>query len=232
MKPQSTPAFSPAIALVRVWDLPLRLFHWSLLVCVAGLFITVKIGGDAMKWHFYLGYFALALLLFRLVWGVMGSRYARFASFPPNFAAAWRTLRGASHPTVGHNPLGAFSVYALLASLTFQAISGLFSNDDIAAEGPLAVKVSRALSDQITGLHKINEKIIIALVLLHLAAICYYRFVKKEALIKAMLTGDKHVGDKHSAISEHATDTASTRLGGLTVFALCSALVWLIVNQL
>ena len=211
----------------RVWDLPLRLFHWSLLASVIGLFVTAKVGGDAMRWHFYIGYFVLTLLMFRVVWGVVGSQYARFASFPPNALAAWRSLRGATHATLGHNPLGALSVYALLAALFFQAVSGLFSNDDIAAEGPLMVKISKDLSDQITGLHKINEKIIMALVLLHLAAIIYHRLVKKEPLVKAMITGDKL-----DLAGLAAKDDSSTRMRGLGVFALCAAVVWFVVNKL
>jgi cytochrome b len=223
---QSNPIQQTAKA-TRVWDLPLRAFHWSLLITVVGLFVTAKIGGGAMKWHFYCGYLALALLVFRVVWGFMGSRYARFASFPPNPVAAWHMFRGEHKHTLGHNPMGALSVYGLLVSLGFQAVSGLFSNDDIAAEGPLAVKVSRALSDQITGLHKINEKIIIALVLTHFAAIMYYRFVKNNNLITAMVTGDQA-----NAVGEPAQDDGSLRVRALSVLALCGAAVWLIVNKL
>jgi cytochrome b len=218
---------SSASTTIRVWDLPLRVFHWSLLVCVIGLFVTAKIGGDAMRWHFYLGYTMLTLLSFRIIWGFLGSRYARFASFPPNPLTAWRSLRGAVHGGLGHNPMGALSVYALLTALLFQAVSGLFSNDDIAAEGPLAVKVTKELSDKITGLHKVNEKVIMALVLLHLVAILYYRYVKKERLVRAMVTGDKH-----DATGQAAVDDTGTRLKGLSVFALCGAVVWLIVNKL
>lgn len=211
----------------RVWDLPLRLFHWTLLATVVGLFISAKVGGDAMKWHFYLGYLALALLMFRIVWGFTGSQYARFSSFPPNPVAAWRTFKGAVGSHLGHNPMGALSVYALLASLTFQAVSGLFSNDDIASEGPLVVKVTKELSDRITGLHQANEKVIMLLVFLHLAAILYYRFGKKEPLIQAMVTGDKP-----NVVGEAANDAASTRLRGLAVFATCAAIVWFVVNKL
>ncbi len=216
---------------VRVWDLPLRLFHWSLLICVIGAFASAKIGGNAMKWHFYFGYTLLTLMLFRLVWGFVGSRTARFSSFPPNPMAAWRTLRGAVSNYLGHNPAGALSVYALLCSLSFQAFSGLFSNDDIASEGPLMVKVSKEMSDQITSMHKINEKIIIGLVLLHLAAIVYHRYAKKERLVQAMLTGDKDVeSGLEQAIS--VQDDVALRLRGLAVFVSCAALVWLVVNKL
>lgn len=219
-----------ATTTVRVWDLPLRLFHWSLLICVVGAFVSVKVGGNAMRFHFYFGYAILTLLMFRIVWGFVGSATARFASFPPNPLAAWQTLRGKVVAYLGHNPAGALSVYALLCSLSFQAVSGLFSNDDIASEGPLMVKVSKELSDQITNWHKINEKIIIALVLLHLVAILYHRYVKKERLVKTMLTGDKVL---ESAVMTNASvqDDRSMRLRGLSVYLACAALVYLLVNR-
>ena len=210
---------------IRIWDLPTRLFHWSLLVCIVGSFTCVKAaskyGPALMQWHFYFGYAVLTLLLFRLVWGVLGNRYARFGSFLPNPLAAWRTLRGAPAPHPGHNPLGAGSVYALLFCLLAQSVSGLFSNDDIANEGPFVVKISKDLSDTITGWHKLNEKIIIGLVLLHLAAITYYRYVKKERLVKAMVTGDKQ-----GAVGFAAQDNAALRWRALAVFAACALLVW------
>jgi cytochrome b len=216
---------------VRVWDLPLRLFHWSLLICVIGAFVSVKIGGNAMRWHFYCGYAILTLMLFRIVWGFVGSHTARFSSFPPNPAAAWRSLRGAVSSYLGHNPTGALSVYALLCSLSVQAVSGLFSNDDIASEGPLMVKVSKELSDQITSWHKINEKIIIALVLLHLVAIVYHRYAKKERLVQAMLTGDKTLEGGVNKADAVQDDTA-IRLRGAAVFAGCVVVVWFVVNKL
>lgn len=225
-----TPPSLTANTTIRVWDLPLRVFHWSLLVCVVGSFVGAKIGGNAMRFHFYFGYAMLALLLFRVVWGFVGSHTARFASFPPNPAAAWQTLRGAVGHYLGHNPAGALSVYALLCSLTFQATSGLFSNDDIASEGPLMVKVSKELSDQITSWHKINEKIIIGLVLLHLSAIIYHRYVKKERLVRAMVTGNKVI-DEAPVQAVATQDDSALRLRGAAVFAGCALAVWLLVNK-
>ena len=87
--------------------------------------------------------------------------------------------------------MGALSVLALLGTLAFQAITGLFSNDDIMLEGPYANTVSKALSDQMTHLHKLNSDLILILIGLHLAAIIFYSFYKKERLVRAMLTGDK-----------------------------------------
>ena len=110
---------------IRLWDLPLRLFHWSLLVCVAGAVATAEL--DAMDWHPRFGYAILALLLFRLIWGFVGSTHARFASFvrgPGTVLAYLHSMKDNKGPSIGHNPLGALSVLALLATLLFQAISG------------------------------------------------------------------------------------------------------------
>ena len=227
-----TPSPPPQQQSTRVWDLPTRLFHWSLLACVVGCFACAKVGGDAMRWHFYFGYAVLILLIFRIVWGFVGNRYARFASFLPNPLAALRTLKGGAAPHLGHNPLGAFSVYALLGALAFQACSGLFSNDDIASEGPWMVKVSKELSDQITSWHKINEKIIIVLVLLHIAALIYHRVVKKERLVAAMVTGDKSAPiSADAAQTLAAQDHAALRWRGLAVLLAAAGAVWVLVNK-
>ena len=222
---------------VRVWDLPTRVFHWSLVLCVIGAVVSGNIAGNAMVWHFRFGFCILTLLLFRIVWGFVGNRYARFSSFLPNPLAAWKTLRGAASNTLGHNPLGAWSVYAFLVMLSVQAITGLFSNDDIANEGPWAVKIAKDLSDALTSWHKgYNKGIIVGLMLLHIAAILYYRYVKKERLLKAMITGDKEVVASESADEtirvQSAEDTTALRLRALAVLAICAAVVWFAVTKL
>ncbi|HET7773276.1 MAG TPA: cytochrome b/b6 domain-containing protein [Burkholderiaceae bacterium] len=176
---------------VLVWDWPTRLFHWLLAICVIGAIVSVKIGGNAMNWHFRFGYCVLGLVLFRILWGFAGSRYARFASFPPSPMRALAYLRGKISDTLGHNPLGALSVYALLLLFGGQAVGGLFANDDIAFEGPLAKFVSSETVSLITRLHKLNEWVLYALVAVHLGAILYYRFVQKDDLVGPMITGTK-----------------------------------------
>ena len=111
---------------VRIWDLPTRLFHWALAACVIGLVITAKVGGNAMEWHFRLGYAVLALLVFRVVWGLIGGRWSRFSAFLYSPARLVRYLRGNAHPedSAGHSPLGALSVFALLAVLGAQVGTG------------------------------------------------------------------------------------------------------------
>ncbi|MBL8376102.1 cytochrome b/b6 domain-containing protein [Accumulibacter sp.] len=177
---------------IRLWDLPTRIFHWSLAILVLAAFVSGKIGGNAMDWHGKFGLTILGLLTFRLVWGIVGSTYARFASFFPTPASVLAYLRG-QWRGVGHNPLGALSVFGLLGLLAFQVASGLFSNDDIAFRGPLYDLIGKALSDRLTGLHKLSVNALIALVVLHLAAILYYTRVRKDNLLKPMLTGWREV---------------------------------------
>ncbi len=218
---------------VRVWDLPTRLFHWLLAALVIGAFVTGNIGGNAIAWHFRCGYAILALVLFRIIWGFAGPHYARFASFPPNPLAALRYLRGASHAAPGHNPLGAFSVYALLLALALQVGTGLFANDAIMWDGPLKKLVTGETSDFLTKIHHINRFVIFGLVVLHLAAIVYYGRVKKMKLVRAMVGGDAELAATVSGapLPQPADDGAATRLRGLVVLAVCAAAVWALVTK-
>jgi len=177
---------------ILVWDLPLRLFHWSLVLLIVVSVVSVQIGGNAMQVHMRSGYAVLTLLLFRVLWGFLGGTHARFASFVrgPGTVVAYLRGHGASQH-LGHNPAGAWSVVMMLAVLLAQAATGLFANDDISTEGPLARLVSKALSDRITGVHHLSAKILFALIGLHLSAIGFYFFGKRENLVKPMLTGFK-----------------------------------------
>lgn len=177
---------------IRLWDLPTRLFHWSLVILVVAAFVSGKIGGNAMDWHGKFGLTIVGLLTFRLVWGIVGSTYARFVSFFPTPASVLAYLRG-QWRGVGHNPLGALSVFGLLGLLAFQVASGLFGNDDIAFRGPLYDLIGKDLSDRLTGLHKLSVNALIALVVLHLAAILFYTRVRKDNLLKPMFTGWREV---------------------------------------
>jgi cytochrome b len=171
-----------------VWDLPTRLFHWSLVTLVAAAFVSAKIGGNAMVWHGRFGLTILGLLVFRIVWGFVGSTYARFIQFVRGPSAIRAYLRG-EWQELGHNPLGALSVLALLSVMGLQAATGLFSNDDIAFEGYLASLISSGLSSKITGIHELLEKVLLLLVAAHVGAIVFYVRVKKHNLVQPMLTG-------------------------------------------
>jgi cytochrome b len=181
---------------VRVWDLPTRLFHWVLALSVVASIVTAKIGGAAMVWHFRLGYLAAGLLLFRIVWGLVGGRWSRFASFLYTPTRVWAYLRGQRDPVgrdeVGHSPLGALSVWALLGFLVAQVGSGLFADDEIANVGPLNRFVSGRTAQLLTGWHKeIGESVLIALLVLHVAAVLFYRWWRRQDLVTPMITGDK-----------------------------------------
>lgn len=209
---------------IRVWDLPTRVFHWTLLACVIGLVITGNIGGTAMDWHFRFGYAVLALLLFRLLWGLFGGHWSRFANFLYSPATLLRHLRGQSAPesSVGHNPLGALSVFAMLLFLLVQVASGLISDDEIATSGPLTSLVSSSLVSQATWYHtEVGKPILIVLVLLHVAAIVFYRWRKRQNLLRPMLLGDKEVAQPVPA----SRDDARSRLLALVLFLLCVGLV-------
>ena len=179
--------------LVRVWDLPTRLFHWALVVCIVGLVTTAQIGGNAMEWHFRFGYSVLTLLLFRLLWGFVGGHWSRFSTFLYSPASLLRYLRGheVDGQPLGHSPLGALSVFAILGLLLLQVGTGLFSDDEIAAVGPLSKLASGAVVSQLTHYHKdIGKVIVLILVLLHIGAIAFYRIKRKKDLIRPMLVGD------------------------------------------
>ncbi len=214
---------------IRVWDLPTRLFHWGLVVCVTGLIITGNIGGNAMVWHGRLGYAVLTLLLFRLVWGLVGGHWSRFGSFVYAPSSVLAYLRGSGRPehSVGHNPLGAFSVFAFLLVLLAQVGSGLFADDEIAFTGPLAALVSGDWVSQATRYHKdVGKLLLIALVALHLGAMVFYKLVKKQNLVGPMIGGDKSVSLSVPA----SADNLRTRLLALVVLALCAAAVYGIVS--
>jgi cytochrome b len=180
---------------LKVWDPPTRIFHWTLVAIVAAALVSGNIGGNAMLWHMRCGYATLTLLIFRIVWGLAGSRSARFSAFLRGPRAVWayaRTLPGRNaqdHP--GHNPLGGWSVAAMLAALLIQAVTGLFSDDGIITQGPLAHLVSADASGRLTALHLLNRYLVAALILLHVAAIVFYAAVKHTNLIVPMLTGVK-----------------------------------------
>ncbi len=215
---------------VRVWDLPTRLFHWLLAACVIGSVVSAKIGGNAMVWHFRFGYVVFTLLAFRLLWGVVGGRWSRFGSFVYAPATLLRYLRGGSraeeHHEVGHSPLGALSVFALLVILAVQVGSGLFADDEISNTGPLIKFVSGATSSTLTSWHKTSGQwTILTLVALHIAAIVMYRLRRGRDLVRPMLVGDKLLPPDVPA----SADSLATRGLAALLLAACAAGVgWLV----
>jgi cytochrome b len=212
----------------RVWDLPTRAFHWLLAAAVIALVVTAKIGGNAMVLHMRLGLAVLALLVFRLVWGLIGGRWSRFASFVYAPGTVLRYLRGEHRPgdhfEVGHSPLGAFSVFALIALLGVQVATGLVADDEIATTGPLNRFVASATGLAATAWHKgYGQWLLLGLVALHIVAIVVYKLRGKN-LVTPMLTGDKPLPPEVPA----STDSLATRALAAVVLAGTAALaVWI-----
>ena len=200
---------------IRVWDLPVRLFHWLLVSCIVVSFITVKIGGNAMDFHARAGYCVLALIIFRVCWGFIGSYHARFINFVPSPKSLLSYVSGKTTAGLGHNPLGALSVLALMASVGLQAVTGLFANDDISFEGPFAKHVSNRTVELLTSIHYFNEKVLIILIALHLCAILYYQKFKGENLVKPMIVGDKEIDPSEEAKYLPADLGHASKDGGL-----------------
>lgn len=181
---------------VRVWDLPTRIFHWALAVTVVTAIITAHVGGNAMQWHVACGMVVLILLTFRLLWGLVGGRWSRFASFIYSPATLLRYLRGQAradeHLDVGHSPLGAGSVFALLGLLALQVATGLVADDEIATRGPLNALVSEDTAKQASSWHAdIGQWILVVLITLHVAAIVFYKLRQGKNLVPPMVLGDK-----------------------------------------
>jgi cytochrome b len=220
---------SPAVR-IRVWDLPTRIFHWALAALVIFSFTTGKVGGGWMEWHLKSGYAIAALLVFRLAWGFAGSQTARFTGFLRGPRAALdyarQTFGGRQPFTEGHNPMGGWMVVFMLALLALQAASGLFADDEIATQGPLAAKVSNALVARMTTIHKYNEWVIVGAVALHVIAVAAYQWGLKVDLLRPMFRGWKHVPAELRATEPRR----ASNILAVVLAALAASLVyWLVV---
>jgi cytochrome b len=214
---------------VHIWDLPTRMFHWLLVACVIGLLITGNVGGNAMVWHFRFGYIVLTLLLFRLIWGFLGGHWSRWSQLPLSFSNVWSYLRGQSVPAhhAGHNPLGSWSVLAVLFFLTFQVSTGMVSDDEIANMGPLSSLVSGSVVSWATNWHKnVGKFILLGLIALHLLALAWYQFKKHISLVPAMVHGDKSL----TGPVPPSVDKSSSRMLALLCLILSAASVALLVS--
>lgn len=214
---------------VRVWDLPTRLFHWLLVFFVTGLVITGYTGGNAMQWHARFGYAVLTLLLFRIVWGFIGGHWSRFANFLHGPSSVFAYVGGRAHPDhlVGHNPLGAGSVFAMLLVLLAQVATGLVGDDEIAFTGPLNRFVSSAAGLRATWYHKqVGQWLLIGLVVLHVAAIVWYLHRKRQNLVRPMVVGDKEL----DAPAQSSRDDLRSRTVALAVLLACAGLVAWVVS--
>ena len=223
----STEPAAPALQSLRVWDLPTRLFHWFLAITVIASLVSGQIGGNAMVWHTRLGLVVLALLAFRLVWGFMGGYWSRFASFLYGPRSVVAYLRGDAGPggryDIGHSPVGALSVWALLALLTVQVATGLVADDEVATTGPLNRYVSAALANVATGWHEsLGKWLLIVLAIAHVAAVLYYLRRQRRNLIGPMIHGDLPL----PAGAMASKDGPGARLAALAIMVATAVLAW------
>ena len=178
---------------MRVWDLPTRLFHWALVALIAAQYATGEFGWLSMQWHYWFGYATLALIVFRMLWGFSGSQTSRFTQFVRSPRATLRyavsVLRGRETRVPGHNPLGGWSVLLLLACVALQAVSGLFSSDDISEEGPLVARVADATVHLMTRIHHLNRYVLLLLIALHVLAVLLHWVIRNDNLVAPMLHG-------------------------------------------
>jgi cytochrome b len=199
---------------IRIWDLPTRAFHWLFAVAVLGAIITNLF--DAMDLHSYCGYAVLVLVIFRLIWGVIGPTHARFKSFIPSLATLREFIKTRQSTTLGHNPFGALSVIAILVVVLVQASTGLFTDDEIAFQGPLSKYVSEDIVKLMNQIHETNHWLVYGLVVFHLMAIFYYQRIKKENLLMPMISGDKEV-EELDLKSLESRDDMKTRVLGIAI---------------
>ncbi len=210
----------------RLWDLPTRLFHWALVALIAAQFASGEFGLLPMNWHYLMGYATLALIVFRVLWGFAGSQTSRFGSFLRGPRAVLRyiveSLRGRAAHAPGHNPLGGWSVVLMLVVVAVQAISGLFTSDDISEEGPLVAHVSDATVALMTRIHHLDRYVLLLLIALHVGAVLLHWVIRNDNLVAPMLHGRARI--------ERAPEprfVSSWRALGL--FALSAGAIWALV---
>jgi len=211
-----------------IWDLPIRIFHWSIVILIVFSWYCIEIEDD-LENHFLSGYCILALLLFRLIWGFFGTRHVKFKHMlykPADIKAYAKTFfarKASAH--AGHNPLGSLSAFALLGILGLQVGTGLFATDEDYYFGPFSEIVSSKLANRITEIHHLNFDILTGLIVLHICAIVFYLIYKKDNLITAMLTGRKKLLEgNNNAINSSKLITALLSL----IFSATA--VYLLVN--
>lgn len=225
-----------------VWDLPLRLFHWLLVLSIAASWYTaefseeyVTVGENVYSYtqiHYWLGYWALGLILFRIVWGFVGPKHARFVNFVPGpkrlFAYMGGVFRRDSQPTIGHNPMGAWVVVVMLLMIGAQAVTGLFLIDNTEIyPAPFHPSVEGATASKLGSFHHINFDVLIWVISLHVLAILFYRLYKNQNLVGPMITGRKPA----SLVPEQEAIPGSQLLKALIVALLCAGAVYLLLEQ-
>jgi cytochrome b len=210
----------------KVWDAPIRLFHWGIVVLIAVSWVSQEM--NWMEIHFLSGYTMFAALLFRVGWGVVGSDTARFSRFLRSPVAALRHLAGLRRrepdTEIGHNAAGGWMVLLMLVLLTVQVGTGLCANDDIASEGPFSRAVGKDWSDWLSHVHSVNFTLIEIAIVAHLLAILAYAVIKRHNLVWPMITGRKRLPG-----AVQAPRMASPGLAA-AVFVVAACCVWVVVR--
>ncbi len=190
---------------LKVWDLPTRLFHWTLVLAVAFMWYSAETGGNLLIWHLRVGLLIMGLIVFRICWGLWGSDTSRFANFVRGPGQIARYLKGSisENEQPGHNPLGALMVLALLAALLFQVTTGLFANDEntFTNSGYLNGLVGDDLGSTFRTLHVTFFNVLLTLIGIHIVTILIYKFLKKHDLVRPMFTGYKSIEGKLPALT-------------------------------
>jgi cytochrome b len=214
---------------IKIWDLPVRIFHWSLVILFIAAYVTNYLGPSYFNYHLWCGYAVIVLVSFRIIWGLVGTYHARFVNFlrdPFSTAKyAFSVFRKKDEHHLGHNPLGAVMVIILLVAILVQAITGLFTNDEIFNLGPLHAYVSDELSLELTSLHRQLFYWILGAIGLHIAAVLLHVFFKRDNIVKAMFTGDKDVHDVKDA---KPIKSSRICLAIIIVIILALILAWII----
>ena len=170
-----------------LWDLPTRVFHWLIVACVPLAWWSAE--NENFGLHQWLGYTVIVLVVSRVIWGFVGSRHSRFTDFLVGPGRVLVYLKGRKALSAGHNPLGGWSVVALLSLLLLQAFSGLFNSDDVFFSGPLYYGASGPFRDAMGEVHELVFDLLLVLIVLHIGAVLYYQRWRKEPLTQAMLRG-------------------------------------------
>lgn len=212
-----------------VWDLPVRLFHWLLVISLTASWYTSDGERGLIDYHLKVGYFILGLILFRILWGLFGTRYAKFSQFLPSKQALVNYLQNfnkdKSYSTVGHNPLGGLMVVFMLTLILSQAISGLFMNDDVFTTGPYYESVSGSTQKLMSFIHSNVFDVIVVVSVIHITAVMYYLFAKKINLIIPMITGYKLSKNE----DDNGISSSKLLLALMVIIIVALFLYWLLV---
>jgi cytochrome b len=216
---------------VRVWDLPVRIVHWWIVLLLVGLLVTGLLGDDWLLWHIRFGQAMLALVVFRVLWGFVGSRNARFSAFlhgPGDVVRYVRSFTGQHERHATHNPLGGWMVVLLLVALLVQATTGLFTNDDVLWGGPLSEKVTKETSDAVSVFHRKFWWVVATLSAIHIVAVLAYLGLWKDNLIVPMVTGYKELPEGIATPQDASASSAKATV----LLVACGLAIWYVLNKL